>query len=390
MIKIPIENPRPDFDTLNQVLLGKKKPQKVHFVEMLIDEEIKNEIITKYFGEKNHPPTVTFGGSSDEEKKDIDLEEARLASEKYYKQLIDFYYRLGYSVLTDYEFLVNFQSFNTVGRIGKDPGTSKNARAERHWAQEGTGLIKDWQDFEDFPWKKIEDMLNSYGDHLEFLGNNLPDGMKIAVVGSVLEQVMEWLMGYEGVAYGSYDKPDLVGAVFEKVGKLVNDLYLIAAPMDCVGVIWHGDDIGFKTATMLSPELLRKWVFPWFKKYADIAHRYDKPVWMHACGYKSEVMQDFIEDIGFDAIHSFEDGCCPVIEYKKEYGDRIGLIGGLDCDKMTRLEGDDFRKYVNKILDACMPGGRFALGSGNSVTNFMPVENFLIMLDEGKNYLNKK
>jgi uroporphyrinogen decarboxylase len=29
-----------------------------------------------------------------------------------------------------------------------------------------------------------------------------------------------------------------------------------------------------------------------------------------------------------------------------------------------------------------MEGGRFALGSGNSVTNFVPVENYLIMLDE--------
>lgn len=386
MIEIPIKDPKPDFDTLNEVLLGKKQPEKVHFVEMLIDEEIKDEIITDYFGEKNYPPTVTFGGGVEGEQADDDMEEKREASERYYKQLIDFYYRLGYSVLTDYEFLVNFQSFNTVGRIGKDPELAKHARSERHWAQEGLGLIKDWEDFEKFPWAKIEEMLNRYGEHLEFLGKNLPDGMKIAVVGSVLEQVMEWLMGYEGVAYGAYDKPDLVGAVFDRVGKLVEDLYLISAPMDCVGVIWHGDDIGFKTATILSPDLLRKWVFPWFKKYADISHKNNKPIWFHACGYKSEVMTDFIEDIGFDALHSFEDSCCPVTEFKKKYGKEIGLIGGLDIDKMTRLEGDAFRRYIRDTLDVCMPGGRYALGSGNSVTNFMPVQNFIIMLDEGINY----
>jgi len=386
MTFIPIKNPKPDFERLNSVLLGKKKPEKVHFVEMLIDEEIKNGIITTYFGEKNYPPTVTFGGGSEGEQKKVNIEEVKQASDSYYKQLINFYHRLGYSVLTDYEFLVNFQSFNTVGRIGKDPDSSLNARSERHWAQEGIGLIKNWKDFEEFPWKKIEEMVNKYGEHLEFLGKNLPDGMKIAVVGSVLEQVMEWLMGYEGVAYGAYDQPNLVEAVFDKVGNLVNDLYLISVPMDCVGVIWHGDDIGFKTATMLSPDLLRRLVFPWFKKYAAIAHKYNKPVWLHACGYKSEVMRDFIDEIGFDAIHSFEDSCCPVVEYKKKYGKEIALIGGLDVDKMTRLNSTDFRKYVRYVLDECMSGGRFALGSGNSVTNFMTIENFLIMLDEGRNY----
>jgi len=368
------------------VLLGKQKSEKVQFIELWIDEEIKNEIITKYFGEKNYPPTVTFGGSVEGELKKVDIKEAKQASERYYRQLINFYYKLGYSVLADYKFLVNFQSFNTVGRIGKDPTYSLNARSERHWAQEGIGLIKNWEDFELFPWKRIQELVDSYGDHLEFLGKNLPDGMKIAVVGSVLEQVMEWLMGYEGVAYGVYDQPDLVKAIFDKVGKLVYDLYLISAPMDCVGVIWHGDDIAFKTSTILSPELLRKLVFPWFKKYAAISHKYTKPVWLHSCGYKAEVMRDFIDDIGFDAIHSFEDTCCPIVEYKKKYGNEIALIGGLDVDKMARLDAEDFRKYIRHILDICMPGGRFALGSGNSVTNFMKVENFLIMLNEGRNY----
>jgi len=97
-------------------------------------------------------------------------------------------------------------------------------------------------------------------------------------------------------------------------------------------------------------------------------------------------MRDFIDEIGFDAIHSFEDSCCPVVEYKKKYGKEIALIGGLDVDKMTRLNSTDFRKYVRYVLDECMSGGRFALGSGNSVTNFMTIENFLIMLDEGRNY----
>ena len=30
----------------------------------------------------------------------------------------------------------------------------------------------------------------------------------------------------------------------------------------------------------------------------------------------------------------------------------------------------------------CAPGGRFAIGSGNSIPDYVPVENLLTMLDE--------
>jgi len=388
MFSFPLQKPKPDFDTLLQVLSGKREPDKVFFCEMLIDEEIKKYIIENYFHEQNYSPTVTFGGSSEGSSESrVDFEETKKSSERYYRQLIQFYYRMGYSFVADYEFLVNFQSFNIVSKIGRDPDTSAFPRTERHWAQEGKGVIQSWEDFEKFPWKRVQELVERYGDHIRFLSRNLPDGMKLAVVGSILEQVMEWILGYEGVLYNVYDDPLLIETTFEKVGQLVYDLYTVAAPMEGVGVIWHGDDIGYNMATLLSPTHLRKWVFPWFKKYAEIAHSHNKPIWYHACGNKNEVMEDFIKDIKFDALHSFEDSSNPVTEYKKKYGHRIALMGGVDMDKLTRLAEDELRRYVRTILDTCMPGGRYALGSGNSVCSYVPVHNYMVMMDEGARYM---
>ena len=50
----------------------------------------------------------------------------------------------------------------------------------------------------------------------------------------------------------------------------------------------------------------------------------------HSCGNLTEIMKDLIEDVGIDALHSFEDGCYSVMQYKKKYGDRIGILG-LTC-----------------------------------------------------------
>ena len=95
MHKFPLNNPKPDFENLLKVLAGKKEPDKVLFCEMLIDEEIKGYIIESHFGQKNYPPTVTFGGSAGDAAESPDYKETKEASERYYRQLIDFYYRMG-------------------------------------------------------------------------------------------------------------------------------------------------------------------------------------------------------------------------------------------------------------------------------------------------------
>jgi uroporphyrinogen decarboxylase len=37
---------------------------------------------------------------------------------------------------------------------------------------------------------------------------------------------------------------------------------------------------------------------------------------------------------------------------------------------------------VRHIIDKCAPGGRFALGSGNSIPSYVPLDHYLVMLDE--------
>ena len=72
----------------------------------------------------------------------------------------------------------------------------------------------------------------------------------------------------------------------------------------------------------------------------------------------------------------------------KKYGERVGLIGGADIDRLARSTGEELEKYLVDILDNCMPGGRYVFGSGNSICNFIPIENYLTMLEVGQNWGN--
>jgi len=201
--------------------------------------------------------------------------------------------------------------------------------------------------------------------------------------GGILENLSR-LMGYEPLFLALIDTPDLVQAVVDRIGEGELAVYKVLCDMDHVGALWLNDDLGFRTQTMISPAHLRRYVFPWHKRLIDYAHAHGKLVMLHACGNLKEVIDDLIDDVGIDAKHSFEDAIQPVAEFKRLYGARVATLGGVDVDVLARGEEGQVRAYVRKILEDCAPGGGYALGSGNSVANYVPIRNFLAMLDEGR------
>lgn len=375
MLKIPLEKPSPDFENLEKILKGEKQPKRVHFVEILINPEIMEYIVENYMNRIIDPEVMEYmlGMYTSREK----IPPTEKTKENYQKQMIDFYYKMGYDFVTVWAEYENLPQFKTR----KAADTASLSKKNREWAEEGGGIIKNWDDFEKIDWDNIKPNLEA----LDYAQKNLLDGMKIIPFTSLFGVVLEKIFGYEDLFILSHDNPKLVEAVFEQWGKKVYEYYKEAVQYPGVGAIFHADDLGFKTATLLSPEFLRKNVFPWFKKYAFLAHEQGKMYWYHCCGYKDSIMEDLIKDVKIDALHSFEDSCCPVTKYKRRYGNRIAILGGVDMDKLGRMSESELRSYVRGILDECMPG-RYALGSGNSVANYIPVENYLAMLEEGLNW----
>jgi len=241
--------------------------------------------------------------------------------------------------------------------------------------------IRDRRDFEAYPWPSEETPLDF--SPFETVAKLLPDGAKI--VGGVCMGPYEWastMLGTVGMAYLLEDDPELVELVFAKLGRLHASAVRQLATFDAIGALRQGDDLGFKTATFLPPELLRQCVFPTYRRMADAAHAQGKPFILHSCGNLGQVYGDLI-DCGVDAKHSFEDVIQPVEDFKAEYGDRITPLGGLDVDVICRGTEEELRAYARRKIEACFSDGYWALGTGNSLTDYMPVENYLIVLEEG-------
>ena len=80
---------------------------------------------------------------------------------------------------------------------------------------------------------------------------------------------------------------------------------------------------------------------------------------------------------------SFTHVIMPVEEVKKKCGNRIAILGGIDVSFLTTASVDEVRRRTREVLDRCTPGGGYALGTGNSVANYIPVENYIAMLETG-------
>jgi uroporphyrinogen decarboxylase len=106
---------------------------------------------------------------------------------------------------------------------------------------------------------------------------------------------------------------------------------------------------------------------------------------LHSCGKLDDIMEDLIGTVRIDAKHSFEDTIESVVDAKARWGDRIALLGGIDMDFLCRADEAEVRARVRLTLDRCGTRG-YCLGTGNSVANYLPVDNYLAMLDEGRRW----
>ena len=335
----------PDFSRLADAVLRRGRSDRLPFMELFADPEVVEAILGRPW-------------NTDEDK-------------------VEFWYRLGYDSAG-----VGIGLGFARQRAAAE-NTAPLAASERNWVADSLCPIQTRDHFERYDWPDPE---AAAVEPIESMAKCLPEGMSLMLQSSgVLENVM-WLMGYTGLACALYDDPDLVQDMFDAVGSRI--LRAMEKVIDCreIGGVFFGEDMGFKTATMIAPEHLRKYHFPHLKRIVDLAHKHGKFFVLHSCGNLSEVMEDLIEDVGIDAKHSFEDAIMPVGEFKKLYGDRIGVVGGVDVDALARMDVDGIRAYTRRVLEECAPGGGYALGSGNSVTNYVKVENYLAMLEEGWRY----
>jgi len=350
----------PNWKGLVACILRHGTPKRVHHIELFLDDEVEDAIIERYGLDDGLDPSADDYG---------------------YRRKICLQRFLGYDYVRCG--LENLPMPLTCHAV-KDTADLKR-EAGRDFMEEHEGPITNWDEFERYPWPD-PDAATSLG--LEWYEKNLPDDMCVIGSGGFAHfaEHTTWLMGYETLCYALYDQRDLVRAVADRLVEQQRKVITKILQFDRVKIIWGSDDMGFKSGTLISPDDLREFVLLGHKLMAQMSHNAGRPYLLHSCGNIEAIMENLIEDVAIDAKHSFEDTIASVVVEKQRYGDHIAMLGGIDVDFLCRASEEQIRTRVRKTLDACQSGGGYCLGTGNSVANYIPLDNYLAMLDEGRRY----
>jgi uroporphyrinogen decarboxylase len=351
---LPLKNPTPDSKRFVDVLMGRQTTARPPLVEYLVDETLMEPIVTDLLG----------------------LESGR-SHESNLNNFIEFWHRLGYDFVR-FEQALGFPTSSLDA-----PDTAEGSEKMRSWSDEHGGTITSWEDFESYRWPKVSDFDFS---SLEYLNHHLREGMGLISchAGGIFENVSS-IFSLERLCFLLHDDPELVQAVADNVGERMVEFYSQLLELDRLVCVLQGDDMGFRTGTMISPEHLRQYSLPWHKRFAEMAHDRGMPYFLHSCGNIVPIMDDLINDVGFDGKHSYEDAILPIDEFQEIYGDRIAVLGGVDVDVLSRESEDGVRKKTRELIDICGARGRFAVGSGSSIPSYVSVDNYLAMVDEALN-----
>lgn len=239
-------------------------------------------------------------------------------------------------------------------------------------------------DFEQYPWEEIpERYFQKNSKYFRALQNRMPSGMKaIGGVGNGIFECVQDLTGFEGLCYIGADDEELYRDLFLQVGKIHQKIWkkFMEEFGDTYCVLRFGDDLGYKSNSLLSANDIKEHIFPWYRRTVELVHGYGKPFLLHSCGNIFHLMDDLIQKVGIDAKHSNEDQIAPFPVWVEQYGTKIGNFGGFDVDVICRSNDAEMKEYIYDILDKCKNCRGIAIGTGNSIPDYLPTDRYMEMI----------
>lgn len=229
-----------------------------------------------------------------------------------------------------------------------------------------------------------------------------PDAWDFSYVDMVLEKLGKdrLVMGSADVEIGStfdwaetfliglVEAPDLIHRYLDARLKTTLKLSEMLLERGVQGL--HGGyDWAANKGPIFSPRHFRKFVFPRMKQITDLCHRFGVPYIKHTDGNVNSLLEDMIES-GVDAFQAIEPrASMDIAEIKQKYGDRLTLIGNVDCSTVL-VDGpvEAVVEQTRRIIKVAGPGGGFLLSSSNSIHPGVKPEYYMAMLETARQFGN--
>jgi len=137
---------------------------------------------------------------------------------------------------------------------------------------------------------------------------------------------LQFIRGSENLYIDLAEKPKELFDFLEKLHDFYKQMFEMWAKTDIDGLVFM-DDWGSQNSLLISPKTWIEIFKPLYKDYVEIAHKYNKFVFMHSDGYILDIYPHLIE-IGVDAINS--QIFCMGVKNLEKYKGKISFWGEID------------------------------------------------------------
>ncbi|MBE6656860.1 MAG: hypothetical protein E7604_00275 [Ruminococcaceae bacterium] len=195
--------------------------------------------------------------------------------------------------------------------------------------------------------------------------------------------------GMETLLLDYYDYPDEVHALHRAVADTEEKLLRRAIREVQPDGYMFSDDLGTQTAPMMSPEMFREFIKPYYKQLWGLARNKDIDVWLHTCGNIAPLIGDFI-DCGLSVLHPIQKHTMDWDATAAQWKGKIAFWIGMDVqDTLINGTPEEVRREVRLMRDTFdSPTGGFLYAAGNGIISGTPLENIEAWLDECLHYKN--
>ena len=192
--------------------------------------------------------------------------------------------------------------------------------------------------------------------------------------------------GMENLLLDYYDNPRLAHQLAEMVIDYKVRLMKRAIREGADAVV-SGDDYANQHGTVMSPQHFREFILPYLKRSIDAAHDEGVPFIKHTDGNIWAILDDMVNAC-IDALDPIEPAAgMDIGEVKAKYGDRIAVVGNVDCSfVLTRGTTEDVEEAVKETIAKASPGGGHILASSNSIHPAVKPENYKAMVKAARKY----
>jgi len=178
--------------------------------------------------------------------------------------------------------------------------------------------------------------------------------------------------------------------LIEQINKIVLD-YNLKYIKNCIDVgvdiVWIGGDYATNFGPMLSPRLMERFAIGPLKAQIEMCKRHGIRVVKHTDGDVTKILDMMIE-AGIDAYHPIDPVAgMDIGEVKKKYGDRLCLVGNIDCAQLLSWgTEEEVRQAVKECLRKAGAGGGLICASSNTIHSGVKPGNYVTMVSAIKQY----